>query len=102
MRDVPVCIGKSNEYLQFHNINLIHIFIHPTHTYPRLPPITPDYTRNQGAITLWNARCCAPARLPRSSMSPAKRPWRRRGPDAGAKEHGFGTQPASGALDLAM
>ena len=31
-------------------------------------------------------------------MSPTKRPWRRRGPDPGAKEHGSGTDPASGAL----
>ena len=65
---------------------------------PRLPPITPDYTRNLRAITLWNTRCCAPARLRRMSMSPINRPWRRRGPDPGAQEHGSGTDPASGAL----
>ena len=45
IRIVRACIGNPNEFSQVLRTHLIDIFIHLMHTCPRLPPITPDYTR---------------------------------------------------------
>ena len=84
IRFLWICIGNPNEFSQIINTHLIDIFVHPMHTYPRLPPITPDYTRlhptfdpdypTPGAPTggVWTSPSARRATIPRFGGRPSQ------------------------------